>query len=60
MQLARTGLRNAKHAPSTCTLSGGGGGARVMLPPGARTQALALYIPGVVKGQGAGGVGGCW
>jgi hypothetical protein len=29
-----------------------------MLPPGARTQALALYIPGVVEGQGAGGLVG--
>ena len=38
-----------------------------MLPPGARTQALAVCIPGVVEGVDGdgggrenGGVGGCW
>ena len=46
---------NAKHAPSTQTLSGEGGGGDTwkMLPPGARTRALASGIPGVV-------VSGAW
>ena len=48
MQLAIPGLTQNKPY----TLSGGGGGGGVVLPPGARTQALAVCIPGVVEGEG--------